>query len=56
MKSDSNNKSTLHKMAKASQRENAIQDGYYDGRFRPRVIADKRNKPVKHKKKLYGEN
>lgn len=56
MKSTSNNKSKLHKMAKASQRENAIQDGYYDGRFRPKVVADKRNKPVKHRKDLYGED
>ena len=31
-------------MAKAKQRERAIDDGYYDGRFRTKVVEDKKKK------------
>ncbi len=31
-------------MAKAKQRERAIDDGFYDGRFRTKVVEDKKKK------------
>jgi len=34
----------LYNMAKAKQRERAIDDGYYDGRFRTKVVEDKKKK------------
>ncbi len=39
-------------MAKASRREEAKSAGYYDGRFRPRVVESKRYKKPKHKNNL----
>lgn len=43
-------------MAKASQREQAKEAGFYDGRFRPRVVTPKTHKPIKHKSREYGED
>jgi len=40
----------LFNMAKAEERERAIEAGFYDGRFRARVIPDKRQKPPRHKR------
>lgn len=40
----------LFNMAKAEERQRAIDAGFYDGRYRARVIPDKRNKRPKHKK------
>lgn len=40
-------------MYKAMQREVAIGDGFYDGRFRSRVEVPKKHKPIKHKKKQF---
>jgi hypothetical protein len=34
----------LFNMAKAKQRERAIDDGFYDGRFRTKVVEDKKKK------------
>lgn len=39
-------------MSKASRREDAKSAGYYDGRFRPRVIESKRHKKPKHRNNL----
>ena len=41
----------LHKMVKARIREQAQECGYSDGRFKTRVIPDKRFKNPKHKGK-----
>ena len=49
-------KHTLHKMAKASQREQAMEDGFYDGRFRPRVVTPKPHKSLKHKGRRFDED
>jgi len=40
----------LFNMAKAEERERAKAAGFYDGRFRPRVIEDKRKRPARHKR------
>jgi len=40
----------LLKLSRASQREVAKQEGFFDGRFRVRVVTSKRHKGVKHKK------
>lgn len=48
-------KYTLHKMAKASQREQAKEAGFYDGRFRPRVVVPKPHKELKHKWRRFEE-
>ncbi len=40
-------------MYKALQREVAISEGFYDGRFKNRVEVPKKHKPIKHKKKLF---
>ena len=40
----------LFNMAKATERANAIEAGFYDGRFRPRVVEDKRKKAPRHKR------
>lgn len=36
-------------------RESMLEQGAYDGRFRPRVVTLKKHKKVKHKHKLYEE-
>ena len=43
-------------MAKASQREKAIEDGFYDGRFRERTVVPKTRKPPKHKGEIFRED
>jgi hypothetical protein len=47
---------TLLNMSKSTQRENAKAAGFYDGRFRHRVIETKRNKGPKHKNKFIDED
>jgi hypothetical protein len=42
----------LFNMYKASQREEAKMAGFYDGRFKPRVVELKKNKKPKHRKQL----
>jgi hypothetical protein len=42
----------LFNMYKASQREEAKTAGFYDGRFKSRVVESKKNKRPKHKKQL----
>ena len=44
---------TLLNMAKARQREQAIEDGYYDGRFRTKVVKDKKKQEKKHRNKRF---
>lgn len=43
---------TLYNMCKASQREDAKNAGFYDGRFRTRSVVMKKFKKPKHKSKL----
>lgn len=43
----------LFNMSKASQREAAKADGFYDGRFRHRVIESKKHKAPKYKNKWH---
>jgi len=40
----------LFNMAKATERVNAIEAGFYDGRFRPRIVEDKRKKADRYKR------
>ena len=50
-----NVKKDLLKLGKAENREKAKEQGYYDGRYRPRVVPDKKKKADKEgarKKKL----
>lgn len=42
----------LFNMYKASQRESAKSAGYYDGRFKSRVVESKKYKKPKHKKEI----
>jgi hypothetical protein len=41
----------LFNMAKGSNRQKAIDDGFYDGRFRPKVVLDKKVKEQRKSKK-----
>lgn len=41
------------KLSRASQREVAKTEGFFDGRFRPRVVTSKKHKGVKHKKSQF---
>ena len=41
----------LFNMAKGSNRRKAIDDGFYDGRFRPKVVPDKKVKEQRKSKK-----
>ena len=43
----------LFNMAKARQRDNAIADGFYDGRFREKVVEDKKKKQQRMEAKRY---
>jgi len=43
--------SKLHKMRKAKVRKDALEAGFSDGRFRTKVVQDKRFKKPKHKNK-----
>jgi len=42
----------LFNMYKASQREEAKAAGFYDGRFKPRVVESKKHKQPKHKNRI----
>jgi hypothetical protein len=44
-------KSKIKKMIEADEREKRKKDGYYDGRFRTKVVPDKKKK-YKRKKKI----
>ena len=46
----------LFNMHKASQREEAKSAGYYDGRFRPRVVQSKKTKDAKYKNRWIDED
>jgi hypothetical protein len=50
----------LFKMAKGSNRQKAIDDGFYDGRFRPKVVPDKKvkeeRKSRKHKNRSFDDS
>ncbi len=43
----------LHKHRKAVVRQEAIKDGFYDGRFKTRSVPNKKQKDTKYKKR-YG--
>ena len=43
---------SLYKMRKASQRESAKADGFYDGRFRTRTVVMQKFKKPKHKSQI----
>ena len=43
----------LFQMAKARERERAIEDGFYDGRYRPKVYKDKKKEEKKYKNRRY---
>jgi hypothetical protein len=43
-------KSKIRKLCEADEREKRKEDGYYDGRFRTKVIPDKKKKPPRKKK------
>jgi len=43
-------KSKIRKMTEAEEREKRKEDGYYDGRFRTKVVPDKKKKKGKKKK------
>ena len=40
-------KSKIHKIKKGAVREDAKEQGFYDGRFRSRVVPDKKKKQSK---------
>lgn len=42
----------LLNMSKSSQREEAKADGFYDGRFRHRIIESKKHKGPKYKHRI----
>jgi hypothetical protein len=46
----------LFNMSKSTQRENAKDAGFYDGRFRHRVVESKKRKSPKYKKRLIDED
>lgn len=43
-------KSKIQKMIEADEREKRKEEGYYDGRFRTKVVPDKKKKPPRKKK------
>ena len=47
MKKKKNVKKDLLKLGKAENREKAKEQGYYDGRFRKRVVPDKKKQADK---------
>lgn len=47
----------LFQMAKAQERERAIEDGFYDGRFKTKVVKDKKkSEKRKWNKRYYDES
>jgi hypothetical protein len=47
MKSKKKRKQTAFQTAKKLQRKLAMQQGFYDGRFRPKVVTDKKKEEEK---------
>jgi len=43
-------KSKIKKMIEADEREKRKEDGYYDGRYRTKVVPDKKKKYIRKKK------
>jgi hypothetical protein len=52
------NKNSLRKLVKSKEREKRVDQGYYDGRFSPRVEKTKKsyNRKTKHKGKDLNDN
>lgn len=48
-------KEKLKKLKKAEHRKNLLEARVYDGRYRQRVITDKRFKKPKHKKRIFDD-
>jgi len=48
-------KAQLQNQIKANQREQQKSAGFFDGRFAPKVIQDKRRKQPKHKKLIFND-
>jgi stalled ribosome alternative rescue factor ArfA len=46
----------LFNMSKSTQRDNAKAAGFYDGRFRHRVVESKKRKAPKYKSRLIDED
>lgn len=42
----------LHKRKKSKVRQEAIEEGFYDGRFRTKSVPAKKQKDNKHKKRF----
>jgi hypothetical protein len=53
--SPKNTRSKLHKLRKGKVREDAKEQGYYDGRFHTRIVPDKKKKQDKEKARKYGK-
>jgi len=47
-------KSKIKKLREAEEREKRKEDGYYDGRFKTKVVPNKKKKPPQ--KKSFSEN
>ena len=45
-------KSKIKKMIEADEREKRKEDGYYDGRFRTKVVPDKKKKEKRKRKRF----
>jgi hypothetical protein len=43
----------LFQMAKAKERERAVEDGFYDGRYRTKVQKDKKKEQKKYQNKRF---
>lgn len=43
-------------MAKAANRKQALEQGYYDGRFRTKVVKDKRREKKYRNKRFFDES
>ncbi len=43
-------KSKIQKMVEADERKKRKEEGYFDGRFKTKVVPDKKKKPPKKKK------
>jgi hypothetical protein len=48
-----NNDNRLKSVYRTKHREDLISSGFYDGRFKEKVVTDKRFKKPKHKCKLF---
>jgi hypothetical protein len=54
MKAQSN-KAKLHKLRKGKVREDAKEQGYYDGRFRTRSVPDRKKQQDKKASRKFGK-